>query len=169
MTRLASIMGVATVATLGLLSGCESAVKTDYAKNLVGTWTVTLMYVTNSMPSPATVPGTTVVTANILRTDTNKGAVSLEIVGTPTGGPAGTTTVTGDIEVTATEIMVSKVAVDPLTVLTTLPQELAAGLTEGLTLTYKHSDDGSELTVGNAALFTALLGTMEIKLTKGDG
>ena len=32
MTRLASILGVATVATLVLLSGCESAVKTDYAK-----------------------------------------------------------------------------------------------------------------------------------------
>ena len=32
MTRLASILGVATVATLVLLSGCEQAVKTDYAK-----------------------------------------------------------------------------------------------------------------------------------------
>ena len=38
MTRLASILGVATVATLVLLSGCESAVKTDYAKKLDGTW-----------------------------------------------------------------------------------------------------------------------------------
>ena len=38
MTRLASIVGVATVATLVLLSGCESAVKTDYAKKLDGTW-----------------------------------------------------------------------------------------------------------------------------------
>ena len=37
MTRLASILGVATVATLVLLSGCEQAVKTDYAKNLEGT------------------------------------------------------------------------------------------------------------------------------------
>ena len=32
MTRLASILGVAMVATLVLLSGCEQAVKTDYAK-----------------------------------------------------------------------------------------------------------------------------------------
>ena len=38
MTRLASILGVATVATLVLLSGCEQAVKTDYAKKLEGTW-----------------------------------------------------------------------------------------------------------------------------------
>ena len=42
MTRLASILGVATVATLVLLSGCEQAVKTDYAKKLVGAW-VTLV------------------------------------------------------------------------------------------------------------------------------
>ena len=32
MTRLASILGVATVATLVLLSGCESAVTTDYER-----------------------------------------------------------------------------------------------------------------------------------------
>ena len=39
MTRLASILGVATVATLVLLSGCETAVKTDYtAKKCDGTW-----------------------------------------------------------------------------------------------------------------------------------
>ena len=41
MTRLASIMGVATVATLVLLSGCESATAkkdTDFAAALAGTW-----------------------------------------------------------------------------------------------------------------------------------
>ena len=41
MTRLASIVGVATVATLVLLSGCESATAkndTDYAAALAGTW-----------------------------------------------------------------------------------------------------------------------------------
>ena len=38
MTRLASILGVATVATLVLLAGCESPMKTDYAKDLAGTW-----------------------------------------------------------------------------------------------------------------------------------
>ena len=39
MTRLASIMGVAAVATLVLLSGCETPMKTDYAKDLQGKWT----------------------------------------------------------------------------------------------------------------------------------
>ena len=41
MTRLASIVGVATVATLVLLSGCESATAkkdTDYAAALAGIW-----------------------------------------------------------------------------------------------------------------------------------
>ena len=40
MTRLASILGVATVATLVLLSGCEQATQkkdTDYAAALAGT------------------------------------------------------------------------------------------------------------------------------------
>ena len=41
MTRLASILGVATVATLVLLSGCEQATQkkdTDYAAALAGSW-----------------------------------------------------------------------------------------------------------------------------------
>ena len=171
MTRIASILGVATVATLVLLSGCETAVKPDYAKDLEGTWSTDLdRMIPLDLATPMVLTGVkTAVTAEVTRTGTNKGAVSLKIADTPTGAPMpiATTTVTGDIEVTATEIMVSDVAVDPLTVLTALPQELAAGLTtEGLTLTYTLSDDGSELTVGNAALFTVLLGAAEIKLTK---
>ena len=42
MTRFASILGVATVATLVLLTGCETATQkkdTDYAAALAGTWT----------------------------------------------------------------------------------------------------------------------------------
>ena len=165
MTRLASIMGVATVATLVLLSGCESAVKTDYAKNLAGTWKVTLMGVANPMPPPPPmIPGTTEVTAKILRTGTNKGTVSLEITGTPTGGPAGTTKVTGDIEVTADKITVSDIGVMPTTAVAGLPGG-AAALAQGLTLTYDLSDDGRELEVTNDVLFAALLGPSNTKLT----
>ena len=169
MTRLASILGVATVATLILLSGCEAAVTTDYANDLDGTWSTDLDRMIRLDPmSMVLTDVTTAVTAEVTRTGTNKGAVSLKIAETPDGAPmpVATTKVTGDIEVTATEIMVSNVMVDPSTVLETLPEELAAGLTEGLTLTYMRSDDGSELTVGNAALFTALLGRTEITLTK---
>ena len=166
MTRLASILGVATVATLVLLSGCEQAVTTDYAKDLEGTWKVTIE--DRDLPNPAgptpTVPGMSAVTAEVTRTGTNKGTVSLTIVDTPTAVPAAaqTTEVTGTIEVTADDISVSDVAADPPTVLAALPPAVAAGLT----LTYTLADDGSELTVGNAALFTALLGVTEVKLTK---
>ena len=167
MTRLASIVGVATVATLVLLSGCESAVKTDYAKNLAGTWKVTLMGVANPMPPPPPmIPGTTEVTAKILRTDTNKGTVSLEITGTPTAAPAlaATTTVMGNIEVTADKITVSDIGVMPMTAVAGLPGG-AGALAQGLTLTYDLSDDGSELEVTNDVLFAALLGPSNTKLT----
>ena len=79
--------------------------------------------------------------------------------------PTGPVEVTGDIEVTATDITVSDVMVEPMALLTANPT-LAAGLAQGLTLTYDRSDDGSKLTVGNAVLFTALLGVTEVTLTK---
>ena len=41
MTRIASIAGVAAVATIILLSGCQTAVRVDLAKRLVGDWTTT--------------------------------------------------------------------------------------------------------------------------------
>ena len=173
MTRLASILGVATVATLILLSGCESPTKTDYAKDLKGTWSTDLDRMVPSIPTDLTstlVATKTTVTATVMTGDTaNTGDLKLTIVEevADPGLPRPEISASGEIEVTATEIMVSDVAVNPLTVLAALPQELAAGLTtEGLTLTYTLSDDGSELTVGNAALFTVLLGAAEIKLTK---
>ena len=39
MTRIVSVLGVAT---LVLLSGCESAVKKDYVKDLAGTWNASI-------------------------------------------------------------------------------------------------------------------------------
>ena len=60
MTRFASIMGVAAVATLVLLSGCEAAMeKTDYVEKLEGTWEV--MELANTVVPPVTMiptPGT---------------------------------------------------------------------------------------------------------------
>ncbi len=159
MTRLASILGVATVATLVLLSGCETAVTTDYAKDLEGTWTVEFM---RDMTTDAGT--TTAVAAEITRTGTNKGTVSLTITDTP-AVPPGPVEVTGNIEVTATVITVSGIMVNPMAVLAALPGG-AELLTQDQPLTYERSDDGSELTVGNATLFTALLGRTEITLTK---
>ena len=165
MTRLASILGVATVATLILLSGCEAAVTTDYAKDLEGAWSTEfdrMIPLNPNMPSDLTAV-TTAVTADVTRTGTNKGSVSLTIADTPSGLVA-TTTVTGDIEVTSTEITVSGIMVNPMAVLAAVPggAELVA---QDQTLTYTLSDDGSELTV-SAALFTALLTVTEVELTK---
>ena len=159
MTRLASILGVATVATLVLLSGCESPTKTDYSKDLEGNWTVTLTDVPNPMPPPDTIPAT-VVTADISRTDTNKGTVSLKI----TVSPASSTTVEGSIEVTADKITVTEISVMPETAVADLPGG-AGALKQGLTLMYKLLDDGSELEVSNTTLFPFLLGQDNSKLT----
>ena len=159
MTRLASILGIAVVATLVLLSGCESAVKTtDYAKKLEGTWEGSI-----KRQAP---PVLSEVTAEVTRTDTNKGDVSLTISSGPIGAPSEMremTKVSGSIEVTATEIKVSGVVIDPPNPV------LAQGLTQGLTLTYKLSDDDNKVTVGNAELFPVLLGSMDIMLTKQMG
>ena len=108
MTRFASIMGVAAVATLVLLSGCEAAMeKTDYAKQLAGTWQHDLMRNVNGVPSNSAV------TATIERTGTNKGTLSLSVADTPVGAPlpASETEASGTIAVTSTKITVTDVDV----------------------------------------------------------
>ena len=165
MTRIASIMGVATVAALVLLSSCEVPV-TDYAEDLAGTWTATIEGRTLQVPGQTgTVPGSTAVGAVVTRTDTNKGTVSLTVADTPQGAPAPavTTMVTGKIEVTASEIKVSDVDVTPPEVLAGVDPQIAAALTAGLTLTYDLS--GDQLTVGNATLFPVLLGSTDTEIT----
>ena len=82
MTRLASILGVATVATLILLSGCESPTKTDYAKDLEGTWTngpaeAAIMNPTGNMPPE--IPVMRTVTAEITPDGANKGSFSVTV------------------------------------------------------------------------------------------
>ena len=157
MTRLASILGVATVATLVLLSGCESPTKTDYAKDLQGTWKATLD-VPHAGPPPTTVM--TPVEATVERTDTNKGTVKLTVT-----NPTGALSVMGSIEVTATEIKVSDIMVDPPTAVTLLPEGAAAVLAQPQTLTYELSGDGSNLEVSNTTLFPVLLGPSNTELT----
>lgn len=174
MIRLASIVGVATVATLVLLSGCQSPMKAEYAKKLVGTWNGSVEHdIQNPQAPGTTIPGLSQVTAEVTRTGTNKGEVSLTIATGPKGATTGEMimpiTVKGSIEVTATEIMVSDVKVDPMAILQQYP-----ALAQDLTLTYKLSDDESKVTVGNAVLFPVLLGqtNAEVTLTKqmeGDG
>ena len=86
MTRLASIMGVATVATLVLLSGCETAVTTDYAKDLVGSWESVDLNRTiplNSLEPMNLTAVTTSVTATIMAGDEkNAGTFMLAVTDT---------------------------------------------------------------------------------------
>ena len=64
MIRLASILGVATVTTLVLLSGCEAAMeKTDYVKDLEGTWTV------SDLPAMVTPPDSNTPVASMANVD----------------------------------------------------------------------------------------------------
>ncbi|MCY4485099.1 MAG: hypothetical protein OXC12_19690 [Spirochaetaceae bacterium] len=94
MTRFASIMGVATVATLVLLSGCEAAMeKTDYVEDLKGTWTImdlpamfALPGSTDAVPSMANV-NVTIAEGDELNTGTFTVAVTHSIITPPTALP----------------------------------------------------------------------------------
>lgn len=83
MTRFASIMGVAAVATIVLLSGCETPTTTDYAKDLAGTWTHGPAPVTldNPLPEgqPPQIPAMRTVTATVTRTGVNKGTFAVAV------------------------------------------------------------------------------------------
>ena len=159
MTRFASIMGVAAVATLVLLSGCETPMKTDYAKKLEGTWKVELDRMVPIDPRDAMstpVSAKTTVTAGIAAGDkANTGSFSLEISDAVAARPvqAPPVSVTGTIEVDASEI---KVTITALTPEALKANPAVSPLTQGpQTLTYKLMDN--KLTVASP-LLPVLLG-----------
>ena len=144
MIRLASIMGVAAVATLVLLSGCESPMKTDYAKKLEGTWTVTT---TATVPNPAaaapgapdTIPIDAGVAVNIMDgAGVNTGTFSL-VVTTPDPMDPTTmmeTTGSGSMSVTASEIEVTLATISD-----TAPANVQALKGAKVTIDYELADD----------------------------
>ncbi|MDE0445990.1 MAG: hypothetical protein OXH96_04900 [Spirochaetaceae bacterium] len=152
MTRFASIMGVAAVATLVLLSGCETPMKTDYAKDLAGIWTVnTMATVPNpaaALPgAPATIQIDAAVVVSIVDGEgVNKGTFSL-VVTTP--GPVDPTTMmpttmetmgSGSMSVTASEIEVTLATISD-----TAPADVQGLKGAPVTIMYELSDD--ELTI----------------------
>ena len=167
MTRLASILGVATVATLVLLSGCESAVKTDYAKKLEGTWTVgTMATVLNPDPTGTTptiqIPAEVTV-AIVDGPGVDTGTFSLTVV---TTGVDPTTQMpvmmetegTGSISVDATEIKVTLTSISD-----TAPASVKELKGVAATVTYELADN--ELTIESQLLVQ--LGLMSsLTLTK---
>ena len=123
MTRLASIVGVATVATLVLLSGCESAVKTDYAKNLDGRWAVgpvdtTVLYSQDPQATPQMVDVMRTITVEITDGEgVNKGAFSLTVADTATLPPIEIETeASGSFTATASKITVMVSMISPTAV-----------------------------------------------------
>ena len=155
MTRLASILGVATVATLVLLSGCEAAVTTDYAKDLAGTW--------EHGPAPATIPnplGPTAMPATVqaMRTITvtitddegvNKGAFSLTVADTVAPSPMPIeTAASGSFTATASEITVMVTDISPTTVADAYPELGQAPIK------ISYEIDGDELEISSVLLVT---------------
>ena len=174
MTRLASILGVATVATLVLLSGCEEAVKTDYTKELDGTWTITGLMTTIRNPAlpqdptlPMTIEVPTDVTVVIEDGDgLNTGTFTLTVAQTILPAPAppaettGTGTVTAEsssvLKVTLTNIMGPEVP-DAVTALKDVEQSFGYNLM------------GDSLKVSSAVLAALTITaspTEELELTK---
>ena len=158
MTRLASvIMGVAVVATMVLLSGCPQPA-TDYAKELEGTWTVSLMA---TVPNPAGTPPTTQVPSDVTVTitpgpDKNKGTINLTVVNSfPSPLVPVTTEGSGSFTVDATLI---KATLEKISSTGPVPQAVQdlKGVEQDITWEIM----GNKLTATSKPLF-ALLGVSE--------
>ena len=165
MTRFASIMGVAAVATLILLSGCETVVRTDYAKKLEGTWTngpAAAMVANPSGPgaTPAQLPVMRTVTAEVTRDGVNKGSFSItvsDMVNAPANvGPLAAPLVSkasGTFEVDATEITIIIPANGiQLPLGQSPPDQLAALTASPQVLGWELSNDDSELRLSGLVL-----------------
>ena len=162
MTRLASILGVATVATLILLSGCEAAVTTDYAKDLVGSWESVDLNRTiplNRLEPMNLTAVTTSVTATIMAGDEkNAGTFMLTVTDTPpalTGATSANGTFTVDSSTITLAVTGPTETVALLGDLLPGPQDLAWELM------------GNELKVSSPLLPVLLLGAtiMEALIT----
>lgn len=157
MTRFASIMGVAAVATLVLLSGCETPTKTDYAKDLEGTWTngpAQVMITNPQGATPPQIPAMRTVTAEITRTGMNKGSFTLTVSDAlPAPAPAIETMASGTFEVDGKKITAT-IAQDGLTLppgVTLTPAQTAA-LAGPQDFQYELTDNDMKLDLSSGVL-----------------
>lgn len=158
MTRVASFVGVAAVATMILLSGCPTAVKVDLAKQLAGTWT------TAELPGtidPGTGPVAATMTATAVITDGpghHEGTFSLTVTSVPTDAavaamlPKVVTTATGTINVqNSTEMRVIVESIANVPAIIPVPPDITSSLKNiPLDATYQLADN--QLTLTSAAL-----------------
>ena len=121
MTRLASIMGMATVATMVLLSGCDQAMEkddTDYAAALAGTWmsdvvSHQIVNPKNPMDPMDLVDITSVATVTIGEHAADSFTITITDVIPPTTEPFLVSTATGIFTATVDAISVSVSSTDP--------------------------------------------------------
>ena len=165
MTRLASILGVATVATLVLLSGCEQAVKTDYTKKLDGKWSVDTM---TMQPNPAaptmTIPVQTTVTVDIEDgSGVNTGTFMVTVTLPGEAGPVNTVGSGSINDASNSELKVTLKEIEgPM-----VPAQVSALIDSEQTIGYAH--DGNELTITSqllVALRVAAADMPSLTLTK---
>jgi hypothetical protein len=158
-------MGVAAVATLVLLSGCETAVRTDYAKKLEGTWTngpsaamIAIPVAPGAMPTQLPVMRT--VTAEVTRDGVNEGTFSItvsDLVDAPANvgllAQPLVSKASGTFTVDASEITVTipENGIE-LPLGQTLPDQLKALLAAPQVLGWELANDDSELRLSGAAL-----------------
>ena len=173
MTRLASIMGVAAVATLVLLSGCEQAMeKTDYTKKLDGTWAITglMVEVPNTVETPGA-PATIMLDTNVTLViedgeGVNTGSFSMTIAQVVPPLPDRVNTAMGSGTVKAESSSVLKVTLTAI-MGTQLPENVTA--LKDVEQTFGYDLDGNTLKVSAAVLFGLGITsspTDELELTK---
>ncbi len=165
MTRFASIMGVAAVATLVLLSGCETPTKTDYTKDLDGTWTVTGLMIPS--PDPAVQIPTDVTVVIVDGSGVNTGTFELTVAQTlaPPPAPQAETTATGTVKAESSSVL--KVTLAGIMGPPTLPAEVTALKDVEQTLGYDLMDDSLKISGAVlAALGVTSSPTDELTLTK---
>ena len=170
MTRLASIAGVAAVATIILLSGCQTAVRVDLAKRLVGTWTTAEIAGTLEVPTAMQAQGLSA-TVDVTRTVTavvtdgprhHRGDITITVTTTPTEAtvaavlPGVVTTAAGTIYVrTTTDMQVEIASIANTPGAFVVPEHLEIGLVDvPLGATYELADD---VLMVNSAVLSGLM------------
>lgn len=159
MTRVASFVGVAAVATMILLSGCPTAVKVDLAKQLAGTWTTAEL--PGAIPHPELGEVNATMTAKAVIMDGpghHEGTFTLTVTSVPTDAmvkaalPQVVTTATGTINVqNSTEMRVIVESIANVPAIIPVPPDITSSLQNiPLDATYQLADN--QLTLTSAAL-----------------
>ena len=166
MTRIVSVLGVATVATLVLLSGCGSAVKPDYTKQLDGTWQATGLMVPTPTDPPVLVP--TDVTLVIDDGEgLNTGTFELTVTQMIPGSPDAVSKGSGSVRAESSSVM--KVTLTDLMSAPGIPEPPTVTALKDVAQTVHYERSGNELTLSSSVFINLAVTTItmpELILTK---